>query len=225
MPPIRHTTCFDRPREAAVATATKRNDALEDVRAEASSCTRCPLHEIGTQTVFGAGPADARVMFVGEAPGAQEDKAGIPFVGPAGKVFDEALEAAGIDRSSVYVTNAVKHRPWVRSPSGRQKNRAPKQSEINACAIWLDQEIDILNPSIICCLGAVAAKRILGKNFRLMDQRGTWHVSERGLDVLATVHPSFVMLQRAEVRDQWMATLTADLALVRQRLEQSDGNR
>jgi DNA polymerase len=214
-----------RQQEETVASTAEPNAALNDVRAEASECTRCPLHEIGTQTVFGAGPADARVIFVGEAPGAQEDKAGVPFVGPAGKVFDEALAAAGIDRSTVYVTNAVKHRPWVRSPSGRQKNRAPKQSEINACALWLDQEIEIIKPAVVCCLGAVAAKRILGKSFRLMEQRGTWQVSESGHDVLATVHPSFVMLQRAELRDQWMATMTADLALVRERLERSGRGR
>jgi DNA polymerase len=192
--------------------------AIDAVRAESKSCTRCPLFEIGTQTVFGAGPADAKVMFIGEAPGAQEDRAGEPFVGPAGRVFDEALAEAGIDRSIVYVTNAVKHRPWVRSDRGRQKNRAPKQSEINACAIWLDREIEIIEPTVICCLGAVAAKRVLGKTFRLMDQRGQWFTSESGHDVLATVHPSFVMIQREDARERWMETFTADLREVRRRL-------
>jgi DNA polymerase len=206
-----------------VTATAKRTATWDAVRADALTCTRCPLYEIGTQTVFGAGPIDARVMFVGEAPGAQEDKAGTPFVGPAGKVFDEALEAAGVDRSTVYVTNAVKHRPWVRSDSGRQKNRAPKQSEINACAVWLDQEIEIIQPEVICALGAVAAKRLLGKGFRLMDQRGTWQISERGHNVLATVHPSFVMLQRDDLRERWMETLVDDLVLVRERLEQAGG--
>ncbi len=201
------------------------SNAIDDVRAEAMVCTRCPLYAIGTQTVFGAGPADAKVMFVGEAPGAQEDRAGEPFVGPAGRLFDEALAEAGIDRSTVYVTNAVKHRPWVRSDSGRQKNRAPKQSEINACALWLDREIEIVAPSIICCLGAVAAKRVLGKSFRLMDQRGQWFTGEGGQDVLATVHPSFVMIQRQDARENWMATLIDDLREVNKRLHGSNGDR
>lgn len=207
------------------ATASERLQSWEAVRDDAKGCTRCPLFEIGTQTVFGAGPVTARVVFVGEAPGAQEDKAGQPFVGPAGKVFDEALEAAGIDRASVYVTNAVKHRPWKRSESGRQKNRPPKQSEINACAIWLDRELEIIKPEVICCLGAVAAKRVLGKTFRLMDQRGTWQATESGVDVLPTVHPSFVMLQRNDVREQWMDTFVADLRMVRDRLASNGEDR
>ncbi|MGH9173684.1 MAG: UdgX family uracil-DNA binding protein [Vicinamibacterales bacterium] len=181
------------------------------VRDKARDCARCPLFEIGTQTVFGCGPVDAQLMFIGEAPGQQEDESGTPFVGKAGQVFAEALAEAGIDRERVYVTNAVKHRPWVRSPSGRRKNRPPKQSEINACAPWLDRELEIVAPRIICCLGAVAAKRILGRSFRLMEQRGEWFETEAGQDVLATVHPSFVMLQRPEARELWMETLVADL--------------
>ncbi len=206
-----------------MSSATNRSTAIDKVRAEATRCTRCPLHEIGTQTVFGAGPTDATVMFIGEAPGAREDQTGEPFVGPAGQLFDEALALAGIDRSAVYVTNTVKHRPWVRSDSGRQKNRAPKQSEINACAIWLDKEIEIIQPAIICCLGAVAAKRLMGKTFRLMDQRGKWFTSDAGHDVLATVHPSFVMIQRPDSREQWMATFVDDLRQIRDRLQHIRG--
>ncbi|MDQ3548319.1 MAG: uracil-DNA glycosylase, partial [Chloroflexota bacterium] len=146
-----------------------------------------------------------------EAPGAQEDSSGQPFVGPAGKLFDEALEESGIDRATVYVTNAVKHRPSVQSESGRRKNRAPKQSEINACAIWLDREIEIIQPSLICCLGAVAAKRVLGKSFKLLEQRGQWFTSDSGHAVLATVHPAFVMIQRPDARERWMETLVNDL--------------
>jgi uracil-DNA glycosylase len=208
-----------------VPAAPSDSNAIDEVRAEAMGCTRCPLYEIGTQTVFGTGPANAKVLFIGEAPGAQEDRAGEPFVGPAGRLFDEALSAAGIDRAVVYVTNAVKHRPWKRSDSGRQKNRAPKQSEINACAVWLDREIEIVEPRIICCLGAVAAKRMLGKSFRLMDQRGQWFTSERGQDVLATVHPSFVMIQREDARESWMATFVNDLREVTKRLHESHGDR
>lgn len=194
---------------------------LDEVREEARGCRRCPLYEIGTQTVFGAGPANATLMFIGEAPGAQEDRSGEPFVGPAGQLFDEALAVAGIDRRIVYVTNSVKHRPWKRSESGRQKNRAPKQSEITACAIWLDREIEIIQPALICCLGAVAAKRMLGKEFRLMEQRGKWFESERGHNVLATVHPSFVMIQRPDARERWMETFIGDLREVQNRLDGS----
>lgn len=201
-----------------MAAQANRDEAIARVRDDAAGCTRCPLHEIGIQTVFGDGPADATVMFIGEAPGAQEDRAGQPFIGPAGKVFAEALEQAGIDRSRVYVTNAVKHRPWTRSASGRQKNRAPKTSEIKACAIWLDLEIEVVQPAVICCLGAVAAKRILGKDFKLMEQRGTWQTADGGQQVLATVHPSFVMLQRNTDLDRWMETFVGDLKLVRERV-------
>ena len=201
-----------------MANATSEPDRLARVREEAAGCTRCPLHEIGTQTVFGDGPAKAELMFVGEAPGAQEDRSGEPFVGPAGQLFDEGLAATGIDRTTIYVTNAVKHRPSVESDAGRRRNRAPKQSEINACALWLDQEIEIVKPRVICCLGAVAAKRLLGKAFRLMEQRGQWFVAESGQDVLATVHPSFVMIQRQADRERWMETFVDDLRLVRERL-------
>lgn len=203
--------------------APSKSARIDEIRAEAMGCTRCPLFEIGTQTVFGAGPAVAKLMFIGEAPGAQEDHSGQPFVGPAGQLFDQALAEAGIDRSIVYVTNSVKHRPWVRSEHGRQKNRAPKQSEIKACAIWLDRELEIIQPSLICCLGAVAAKRILGKDFRLMEQRGEWFTSEDNYEVLATVHPSFVMIQRPDARERWMATFVDDLREVRRRLEKLKG--
>jgi len=188
------------------------------VREEARGCRRCPLWEIGTQTVFGVGPASATVMFVGEAPGGQEDKAGIPFVGPAGKLFDEALAAAGIERGNVYVTNAVKHRPWAPGPSGRPKNRAPKQSEITACAVWLDRELEIVRPRLVCCLGAVAAKRVLGKDFKLTQQRGEWLPGPGGTEVLATLHPSFVMLQRPDTLEEVRASFFADIAKVASRL-------
>lgn len=220
---IRHTTCFDVAEEDVVPSPPGRSITIDEVRAESKECTRCPLFEIGTQTVFGAGPADADLMFIGEAPGAQEDRTGTPFVGPAGKLFDEAMAEAGIDRSTVYVTNAVKHRPWIRSDSGRQKNRAPKQSEITACAIWLDREIEIIRPAIVCCLGAVAAKRMLGKSFRLMDQRGQWFTVEDGLEVLATVHPSFVMIQRQDARERWMTTFIDDLRQVQRRYHSMNG--
>jgi uracil-DNA glycosylase family protein len=194
---------------------------LEQVKSNACACRLCPLWETGTQTVFGMGPVTARLMLIGEAPGAQEDATGVPFAGPAGRIFDEALQEAGIDRATVYVTNTVKHRPWVASGT-RKKNRPPKQGEIRACAGWLDAELEIVQPVLLCCLGAVAAKRMLGKDFKLTQQRGLWFEHDLGFQVLATVHPSFVLIQPADSRERWWETLVGDLRLVRDRLQSLD---
>lgn len=193
--------------------------SVDEVRDEARTCRACPLWEGNTQTVFGEGPVPSVAMFIGEAPGAQEDAQGRPFVGPAGQLFDEAMAEAGIDRSRIYVTNAVKHRPWQPTRTGR-RNRPPKQSEINACAMWLDRELELVRPRIICCLGAVAAKRILGRDFKLMESRGEWQVLPDGTRVLPTVHPSFVMLQRRRDGADWFGTLVGDLRHVREAIEQ-----
>lgn len=188
----------------------------ERVRGEAAACRRCPLWETGARTVFGEGPVAARLVFVGEAPGYQEDQQGRPFVGPAGQVFNEGLAQAALPRDEVYVTNTVKHRPCL--PGGRQgRNRPPKQSEVNACRVWLDQELAILRPAIVVCLGAVAAKAILGKDFRLTQQRGRWHSTEAASHVLATLHPSYVLKQPPESRDAVRETLFADLRAVAER--------
>jgi DNA polymerase len=190
---------------------------LAAVGERARACRACPLWEIGTQTVFGEGPVDAGVLFVGEAPGAQEDRTGRPFVGPAGRMFDEGLERAGIERSRVYVTNAVKHRPWEQS-GARQKNRPPRASEIRACRPWLEAELDLIRPAVICCLGAVAGRAILGPDFKLMAERGNWRTSPHARHVLATVHPSFVIIQPADSLERWRRTFFDDLALVADRL-------
>ena len=200
----------------APANVAGRAATLEAVRAEARGCQRCPLWEIGTQTVFGAGPAEARLLFLGEAPGATEDAEGIPFVGSAGRLFDEALERAGLERERVYVTNTVKHRPWVQM-GPRQKNRPPKKSEINPCRVWLDREMEIVRPAIVACLGAVAAKAMLGRDFKLTQQRGEWQQTSDGAAVLATVHPSFVLIQPADSRDRWREAFFADIAAVAER--------
>ena len=202
-------------------TLAEREAAWEEVKEAARGCTDCPLWEIGTQTVFGVGPVNARVMFIGEAPGAQEDKAGKPFVGPVGKLFDEALAHAGIDRSQVYVTNTVKHRPWIAGPSGRQKNRAPKQSEINACRQWHTREVALVRPEMIVCLGAKAAQEILGRTFKLTQQRGRWHSTDTTAHVLATLHPSYVLIQPRDSYDQVRATFLSDIAMVAERLGQT----
>ena len=146
---------------------------LAALEAAARYCQACPLWQLGRQTVFGAGPADARLMVVGEAPGEQEDRQGIPLVGPAGKLFNEAIAQAGLDRQELYITNTVKHRPWVEQ-RGRAKNRAPRQSEIKACRPWLDQQVQIIRPALVVCLGATAAHALLGREFRLTEQRGRW---------------------------------------------------
>lgn len=165
---------------------------LEDLAAAAKRCTACPLHLTGTQTVFGAGPKRARVMFVGEQPGDQEDRAGLPFVGPAGRLLDRALADAGLDRGEAYVTNAVKHFKWV--PRGKRRiHSKPSAMEIQACRPWLEEEIRAVGPEVVVCLGSTAAQALLGKAFRVTKQRGAFVPSNLAPYVLATVHPSALL--------------------------------
>jgi DNA polymerase len=209
-----------------VRRAIEREQALDELRREAKDWRGCPLWETATQLVLGDGPATAQLMFVGEAPGYHEDKQGVPFVGPAGRLLNEGLERAGIDREAVYVTNVEKFRPWVPA-SGRAsaagKNRQPKQSEINACRTWLEREIAIVEPRIICCLGAVAAKWLLGKDFKLTQQRGEWLASSYAPHVLATVHPAYVLIQPDESRATVEETFFGDLRRVAERDESLRG--
>jgi len=167
------------------------------LRAAAAGCRRCPLWKPATQTVFGEGPEDARVVVVGEQPGDAEDLSGRPFVGPAGKLFDRALEELGLDRSRFYVTNAVKHFKFERRGKVRL-HRSPDPAERAACRIWLDHELETIRPDIIVCLGAIAARAIFGSKFRLMQQRGAWQVLPDGTRAFATVHPSWVLRQRGD---------------------------
>ena len=191
-------------------------ESLADVAARAQHCRACPLWEIGKQTVFGAGPATTRLMMIGEGPGEYEDRDGVPFVGPAGRLLDRALAAIGLDRSDVYITNVVKHRPWV--PAGtRKKNRAPKTSEIKACRPWLAAELELIRPQIVVCLGAPAAKEILGKEFRLTQQRGEWFSTPTIPHVLATLHPAYVLIQPPETMEAMRDLVFADLARVAER--------
>ena len=191
-------------------------ETLPDVAARARNCRACPLWEIGTQTVFGAGPVTARMVLIGEAPGEHEDREGVPFVGPAGRMLDRALAEAGLDRAELYLTNVVKHRPWVQQGT-RKKNRAPKTSEIKACRPWLDAELTLLRPDIVVCLGAPAAHAILGKDFKLTQQRGQWYSTLTIPHVLATLHPAYVLIQPAESRDAMRDVLFGDLARVAER--------
>jgi uracil-DNA glycosylase len=189
-------------------------DALERLRRDAADCQACPLWQTGTQTVFGEGAANAQVVFVGEQPGDQEDKQGRPFVGPAGRVLDEALELAGIDRSTTYVTNAVKHFKWT-ARGKRRIHAKPNWSEIAACHPWLQSELEAIEPAVVVCLGATAAQALLGKQFRVTKQRGTWIESELAEHVTATIHPSSILRQRSdEDRHREMAGFVEDLKLV-----------
>jgi len=165
---------------------------LATLREAAAGCRGCPLWTRGTQTVFGEGPKRARVMMVGEQPGHEEDLAGKPFVGPAGRVLDRALEAAGIARGDVYVTNVVKHFKW--GAKGKRRIHAkPNRMEIAACLPWLEAELDIVKPAVLVCLGATAAQALLGPKFRVTKQRGQWVPARWAPHVMATVHPSAIL--------------------------------
>jgi len=187
---------------------------LGELRAEAAGCRACPLWETGTQTVFGEGSESAEVMFVGEQPGDQEDKQGRPFVGPAGRVLDEALEAVGIDRGRTYVTNAVKHFKWE-ARGKRRIHAKPTWTEQTACRPWLEGELEVVRPRVLVCLGATAAQSLLGKQFRVTKERGRWLESELAEYVTATIHPSSILRQRDdESRRRELDGFVKDLRLV-----------
>jgi uracil-DNA glycosylase len=187
---------------------------LASLRRAAAACTGCDLYRDATQTVFGAGPAKARLMLVGEQPGDAEDRAGLPFVGPAGRLLDRALAEAGIDRGLVYVTNAVKHFKWVQRGKRRLHSK-PGSREIAACHPWLDAEIAALKPAVIVALGATAAKALLGNSFRVTRQRGEPVASALAPHVLATVHPSSLLrAPDPATREAEYARFLADLRVV-----------
>ena len=166
--------------------------SLPALREAAQGCRGCDLYERGTQTVFGEGADTAEVMLVGEQPGDSEDRQGRPFVGPAGQLLDRALDAAGIDRGKVYVTNAVKHFKW--EPRGKRRiHQKPNAREVSACRPWLQAEIATVRPRVIVCLGATAAQSLLGNQFRVSKQRGQLSSSPLAPNVMATVHPSSIL--------------------------------
>ncbi len=192
---------------------------LPKLRQAAAGCRACPLWRSGTQTVFGAGPRSARVMLVGEQPGDQEDLAGEPFVGPAGGILDAALEEAGIDRDDSYVTNVVKHFKWKQGRGKRRLHQRPNSEEISACRPWLDSELAVIRPEVIVCLGATAAKGLLGSGIRVTRDRGRFVEADFAAAVTVTVHPSSILRipERGE-RAKARAELVADLQLVAERL-------
>ena len=189
-------------------------ESLQALREAAAGCRECPLWKTGTQTVFGEGTVRATVMLVGEQPGDQEDLAGRPFVGPAGRLLDEALEAAGIDRKTAYVTNVVKHFKWE-ARGKRRIHAKPAWSEVAACRPWLDGELEAVRPAVLVCLGATAAQALLGRQFRVTKQRGTWIESDLAEHVTATIHPSAILRRRTdEDRHRELDAFVADLGLV-----------
>jgi uracil-DNA glycosylase len=200
--------------EETAAPLVPETTSLSKLREAAADCKACDLWKTGTQTVFGEGARSAEIVFVGEQPGDKEDLAGRPFVGPAGRVLDDALEAAGIDRSLAYVTNAVKHFKWV----GRGKRRIhqkPNWSEMAACRPWLEAELAAVKPKVLVPLGATAAQSLLGRQFRVTKQRGVPVESDLAPYVVATVHPSSILRQETEdERAAAMRDLVADLKVV-----------
>ena len=191
---------------------------LEAVREIARDCKACDLYRRGTQMVFGEGPSRATVMLVGEQPGDAEDLAGHPFVGPAGRLLDQALEAAGLDRSHVYITNVVKHFKW--EPRGKRRIHAkPNAAEIGACRPWLETEIALVRPRALVCLGATAAQALLGRTFKVTQQRGIFVESPLAPLVTATVHPSSILrAPDADARRDEMRAFVSDLKKVARRL-------
>jgi uracil-DNA glycosylase family protein len=182
------------------------------LRDSSMSCHGCDLYKLGTQTVFGEGPRDARVMMIGEQPGNEEDLEGHPFVGPAGRLLDKALVEAGIDRETVYMTNAVKHFKW--KPQGKRRlHQKPNASDLAACKPWLYGELEVIHPEFLVCLGATAAQAMLGPDFRVTKMRGQWLEFEDGQKIIATIHPSAV-LRAGENREQEYRAFVADLAIV-----------
>jgi DNA polymerase len=185
--------------------------SVSALREAAAGCRACDLWKNATQTVFGEGAEGARMMLVGEQPGDREDIEGKPFVGPAGRLLDRALEEAGIDRKRVYVTNAVKHFRWTRRGK-RRLHEKPNAQQVRACRPWLEAEIAVVKPHIVVLLGATAAQSVMGATFRVSRQRGEVMPSSLGVPVLATVHPSSILRATDDAsRDAAMASFISDL--------------
>jgi DNA polymerase len=188
--------------------------SLPAMREAAAGCRGCPLWKLGTQTVFGSGRARSAVMLVGEQPGDEEDRAGAPFVGPAGRELDRALEEAGVARKDAYVTNVVKHFKWIASGK-RRLHQKPNAREIGACLPWLEAELEIIRPKVLVCLGATATQALLGGSVKVMRDRGKLLASELAPHVMTTVHPSSILrAPTSEQRHEAHRLLVADLKIV-----------
>lgn len=194
---------------------------LTSLKKAASGCQGCDLYKRATQTVFGEGPEHAEIMFVGEQPGDQEDLAGHPFVGPAGRILDRALDEAGLRREDVYVTNAVKHFKW--EPLGkRRKHKKPYTTEIEGCRPWLEAELRVVSPKVVVCLGSTAAQTVFRRPVRIQQERGAILETPDGLTALATVHPAAILrAPEPEQREQEYARFVKDLAVLRSWLHEA----
>jgi uracil-DNA glycosylase len=214
-------TLFDQPGDVSKTGATEGSAAaylperlsLSALREAAAGCKACDLWKTGTQTVFGEGAKKSEVMLVGEQPGDSEDREGRPFVGPAGKLLDRALEEAGIDRRLAYVTNVVKHFKW-QARGKRRIHQKPNWAEMTACRPWLEAELQVVKPSVLVCLGATAAQALLGRDFRVSRQRGELVESPLAPHVLATVHPSAILRADEPDREAEFEALVKDLRKV-----------
>jgi len=194
--------------------------SIKQLREEARACHDCPLWANATQTVFGAGDPHARVMLVGEQPGDEEDKKGLPFVGPAGRLLDRALEAAGVEREHLYVTNAVKHFKW-QLRGKRRLHKTPAQREIDACHQWLEREIQAVKPHVVVALGASAARAVIGKDFKVSVMRGRFVESPLAPHVFATFHPSALLRLKDEAaKEAAFEQLVGDLKLIKKALKE-----
>jgi DNA polymerase len=207
-------TLFDE--DGTAAPLVPDRPTLKKLKEASAECRACDLWKTGTQTVFGEGSPDAEIMFVGEQPGDQEDLAGKPFVGPAGRLLDTALAEAGVDRKLAYVTNVVKHFKW--QPRGKRRiHQKPNAAEVAACRPWLDAELAVVKPKVLVCLGATAAQALLGRQFRVSKQRGVPVESDLAPVVMATVHPSAIL--RSDDREAEMALFVEDLRRVAEALQ------
>jgi uracil-DNA glycosylase len=214
-------TLFDQPGDVSKTGATEDSAAaylperlsLSALKEASAGCKACDLWKTGTQTVFGEGAKKSEVMLVGEQPGDYEDREGRPFVGPAGKLLDRALEEAGIDRRLAYVTNVVKHFKW-QARGKRRIHQKPNWAEMTACRPWLEAELQVVRPSVLVCLGATAAQALLGRDFRVSRQRGEPVDSPLAPHVLATVHPSAILRADEDQREAEYAAFVGDLRTV-----------
>jgi uracil-DNA glycosylase len=191
---------------------------LPNLRQAAKDCTGCDLYQRATQTVFGEGASHAKVVFVGEQPGDQEDLQGHPFVGPAGRLLDKALVEAGIARNDVYITNAVKHFKW--EPQGkRRKHKRPSAGEVGACRPWLASELNVIHPRVLVCLGATAAQSVFGKVVRINETRGQFMNTPWAPATFVTIHPSSIFRERVQQEAEYRQ-FVKDLTLVRRKLHE-----
>ena len=199
-------------------------NALRSLSRDVDACRQCELWERATQAVIGEGPVPARIILVGEQPGDQEDRAGRPFVGPAGRVLDRALQAAGIDRETAFVTNIVKHFRWRPSPDGKRRlHDRPNARQVRACRPWLLEELELVQPEVTVLMGATAAQGVLGSDVHVTRDRGRRMRSETGSTILITVHPSAILRVRDRTeREAAFQALVADLTIARRLLETAD---